>query len=101
MGKMKDMVLEMCEQPLTDLCAECHGDGVLEVDVPRPQGFGRDVGYLDSETVECENCEGEGRVTRMCECGSEITKAYIDNDDSAVINYPNQIYCGECINENV
>ena len=101
MGKMKDMLLEMQESPLMDLCVECCGDGVLEVDVPRPHGFGRDVGYLDSETVECENCEGEGRVPRMCECGFEITKAYVDGDGSVVLNPSTQTLCEECINENL
>lgn len=107
MGKMKQMMIEMCEEPMMDTCVECLGDGVVEMDVPRPQGFSRDVGFLDSEVVECENCEGSGKVARLCvECESEIGKAYVNRthiggEDRIVLNPATQTLCEECINADV
>lgn len=43
-------------------CPECDGDGYVEIDVPRPHNFNRDVGYLDVERVTCETCHGDGTV---------------------------------------
>jgi len=44
------------------VCPECGGKGEYEVDVARPMGFGRDVGYLDSEWVDCDRCGGSGEI---------------------------------------
>ena len=43
----------------TKPCQEC-GDGYIEYDVPKPQGFDRDVGYIDSATEVCPECQGLG-----------------------------------------
>ena len=47
---------------VSDLCHECEGEGTIEVDVPRPHGFGRDIGCLDSKRIECPTCNGERRI---------------------------------------
>ena len=44
----------------TKPCKECGGDGYIEYDVPRPHGFDRDVGCIDSATEVCEECQGIG-----------------------------------------
>ncbi len=44
----------------TKPCKECGGDGYIEYDVPTPHGFDRDVGYIDSATEICEECQGLG-----------------------------------------
>lgn len=44
----------------TKLCKECGGDGYIEYDVPTSQGFDRDVGYIDSATEVCPECQGLG-----------------------------------------
>ncbi len=46
----------------SDICHECEGDGTIEVDVPRPHGFGRDIGCIDSKRVKCPVCGGDGRI---------------------------------------
>lgn len=43
-------------------CPECDGDGYVEITVPRPHNFNRDVGYLDTEKRTCETCHGDGEV---------------------------------------
>jgi DnaJ-class molecular chaperone len=43
-------------------CPDCDGEGRVEYDLPRPHGFGRDVGYLDTVMDECENCYGHGEL---------------------------------------
>jgi hypothetical protein len=107
MSKIKQQMMAMCEEPMMDPCVECLGDGVVEVDVPRPQSFSRDIGYMDSETIECEHCAGVGKVDRLCvECGEEIYKAYVNRthiggEDRMVLNPATQTLCEECINENV
>jgi len=41
-------------------CEGCDGDGWVEEEFARPQDFNRDVGYLDTRRVECEDCGGTG-----------------------------------------
>ncbi len=43
-------------------CPDCDGDGYIEYDLERSQGFGRDVGYIDTVTDTCEMCQGIGEV---------------------------------------
>ena len=47
MGKIKNLLIEAMETPIMDACSECQGSGMVEVDVVRPHGFGRDVGVID------------------------------------------------------
>ncbi len=53
-----------------DACSECRGSGMVEVDVVRPQGFGRDVGVIDVGMEVCETCSGDGEVERLV-CGED------------------------------
>jgi DnaJ-class molecular chaperone len=53
-----------------DACSECQGSGLIEVDVVRPQGFGRDVGVIDVEMEVCETCSGDGEVEQLV-CGED------------------------------
>ena len=41
-------------------CPECGGEGKVEIDVPRPANFGRDIGELYVEWQNCERCSGKG-----------------------------------------
>ena len=62
MHKIKNMLIEMQETPIMDPCSNCDGLGQVFYEVVRPQGFGRDVGYLDTVMDECENCYGHGEL---------------------------------------
>lgn len=46
----------------TKQCETCDGEGGYYVEVPRPQGFHRDIGYIDEKWTECEDCGGSGEV---------------------------------------
>ena len=39
-------------------CPECHGEGRIEYDLPRPQSFTRDIGYIDTIKTICDRCGG-------------------------------------------
>lgn len=43
-------------------CPDCDGEGQVEYDLPRPHGFGRDVGYIDTVMDDCETCSGYGEI---------------------------------------
>jgi DnaJ-class molecular chaperone len=79
MGRMSDMVIDDTETPIMVVCPECDGEGYIEYEVPRPQGFGRDVGYIDTETEVCETCDGDGEIERLCECGEPVTRIMGDD----------------------
>ena len=51
-------------EPKFTICLECEGTGAAFIEVPRPQNFDRDIGYLDEEVIEggCEECGGTGEV---------------------------------------
>jgi len=44
------------------VCPDCDGEGRVEYDLPRPHGFNRDVGYLDTVMDDCETCSGYGEL---------------------------------------
>ena len=46
--------------PTRDYCKECDGWGEVTVEVAKPHGFNRDVGYLDTDKQTCEACKGTG-----------------------------------------
>ena len=70
------IVVSLQDIPVYMDCPQCGGMGEYEADVPRPQGFGRDVGYIDSEWVICEECLGNGEVYKPCSgCGETLTFA--------------------------
>jgi RecJ-like exonuclease len=73
MGKIKNLLIEAMETPIMDACSECHGDGTIEVDDIKPQNFNRDVGYIDTQTIDCPTCEGAQEVSRLCDCGEVVT----------------------------
>ena len=50
------------QEPRTNVCEDCDGVGWVEAEYPRPQNFDRDVGYLDTRRVECEECGGTGEM---------------------------------------
>jgi DnaJ-class molecular chaperone len=62
MSKVNDWSIELKEMVTTVPCHVCDGDGVLEVDVPKPHGFGRDSGYLDTREEACDMCGGSGEL---------------------------------------
>ena len=98
MGKMKDLLLEMCETPMRDVCPECDGKGEVEVEIARPQGFNRDIGYLDTAWETCEDCHGDGVVDRTCvECGYVIYKAHHDHNNVLVVAAHDATLCEECL----
>ena len=74
MGRVKDLIARDMETPITDQCPECEGDGHIEYDVPRPQSFTRDVGYIDTMREVCPTCCGDGEITRVCSnCDYPVT----------------------------
>ena len=82
MGKMKEEFMRLQETPIMDACSECQGAGTVEVEVPRPQSFSRDVGEIDIEEETCDACGGGGEVERLCDCGEWVTQ--IRGDDATV-----------------
>ena len=74
MGKIKNLLIEAMETPIMTPCPDCVGIGTIELDVYRPHGPNRDVGYIDTRTVVCETCSGDGEYERLCDCGSPVTK---------------------------
>ena len=89
MGKMKEEFMRLQETPIMDECAECQGAGTVEVEVPRPQSFSRDIGEIDIEEETCDAGGGGGEVERLCDCGEPVT--LIMGEDAKV--------CEECANE--
>ena len=87
MGKIKNMLIEAMETPIMDACPDCLGEGDIIYEVPRPQGFGRDIGVIDVEMEVCETCSGDGEVPRVCACGEWVTSV---RGDAALV-------CEECV----
>ena len=50
------------QEPRTKVCGECDGEGIIELEVPRPHNFNRDVGVIDVKPMECETCGGTGEM---------------------------------------
>ena len=73
MGRMSDKLIEDMETPIMDKCPECDGEGSIYYEVARPQSFTRDIGYLDEVVEVCENCSGDGKMPRLCDCGEIVT----------------------------
>ena len=88
MGKMKDLLIELQETPIMTPCPDCFGEGYIEYDVPRPQSFTRDIGYLDTARETCETCSGDGEMERLCDCGEVVTLGMGHNAEQ----------CEECAN---
>ena len=82
MGKMKEEFMRLQETPIMEACSECQGAGTVEVEIPRPQSFSRDIGEIDIEEETCETCAGSGEMERLCECGEWVT--LIRGDDATV-----------------
>lgn len=55
------------------ICPYCDGDGQVEYEVPRPQGFTRDIGYIDTEWDDCLYCEGSGELETSKEEGKNAS----------------------------
>ena len=87
MGKIKNLLIEAMETPIMDACPDCLGEGDIIYEVPRPQGFGRDIGVIDVEMEVCETCSGDGEVERLCACGEWGTSV---RGDAALV-------CEECV----
>ena len=62
MSKVKNLLMDQQEMVTSKCCHICDGEGFLEVDVPRQQGFGRDSGYLDTREEVCDMCDGSGQL---------------------------------------
>ena len=61
MSKIGNYVVGLQESAMVP-CADCDGDGRVEVEFAVPHNINRDVGYLDTRMEECENCYGSGEV---------------------------------------
>ena len=73
MGRKKNLVMGRMETQIMDACSKCDGLGQVFYEVVGPQGFGRDVGYLDEVQEPCIECSGDGEVSRLCDCGEVVT----------------------------
>ncbi len=65
MSKRYDLIRKLSkswERP-TRVCPECNGEGVVLHEFERPQGFSRDVGYIDTKWIDCLDCYGDGEIT--------------------------------------
>lgn len=51
--------------PTEATCPTCTGDGTVEYEVNRPQGFSRDVGCIDVVSETCPQCNGDGFIEIM------------------------------------
>jgi len=89
MGRMRDSAIQAMETPIMSPCPDCCGIGRIELDVYRPHNFNRDVGYIDTRTVVCETCSGDGEMERLCDCGEPVTVG---------MGYDAE-QCEECANE--
>ena len=69
-------------------CPDCDGDGYVYYDVPRPQSFTRDIGYIDEEKEKCDMCQGSGEVPKLCTQCEEPT------------DRPTGSICSDCYKEN-
>ena len=43
-------------------CSVCDGDGKIEYEIPKPQSFTRDIGFIDTAWDNCYNCNGDGDI---------------------------------------
>jgi hypothetical protein len=87
MGKMRDEFIRLSETPIMDKCRDCYGEGFVEVEYAVPHNINRDVGYLETRSEECETCNGDGKVERLCtECEEWVT--LIRGDDAYI--------CADC-----
>ena len=91
MGKMKEMLMELQETAIMTPCPDCFGEGTIEVEVPMPQSFSRDIGYIDTRIEVCETCSGDGEFERLCDCGAPVTKIMGQDAEQ----------CMECADEDV
>ena len=74
MGRVNDLIIERSETVIIDPCSECEGEGVITYEIIRPQGFTRDIGYIDTDEEECTHCAGLGKIDRLCiHCNEPIT----------------------------
>ena len=67
MSKIGNYVVGLQERAImkfTVPCPICEGDGLMTVEVPKPQSFSRDVGELYEELHHCDSCNGLGEIER-------------------------------------
>ncbi len=48
----------------TNFCDSCDGDGEIEVEIPRPHSYNRDIGVYDVKKIECSECGGFGVIKK-------------------------------------
>jgi len=62
LSKIFDDVFYKTKHKALDFCESCDGDGQIEVNVPRPHNFNRDIGVVDVKKVKCSECGGLGII---------------------------------------
>tara|TARA_R110000796_G_scaffold69616_1_gene158579 strand:+ start:414 stop:635 length:222 start_codon:yes stop_codon:yes gene_type:complete len=63
MSKIGNYVVGLQESAMVP-CPDCDGDGLMTVEVPKPQSFSRDIGELYEELQQCDLCNGLGEIER-------------------------------------
>ena len=44
-------------------CPECHGDGYIDIDVPKPDY--EHGGYIDTQRETCDVCKGDAEIENL------------------------------------
>jgi len=57
------------------VCPACAGDGTIDLEVPRPQNFNRDIGEVDVVSTTCHACDGR------CEIEMDDYDEDLDNEE--------------------
>lgn len=63
MARIKDWMEDLKMLSMME-CPDCEGDGVVAVEIAKPQSFSRDIGEIYEEIRNCELCSGSGEVER-------------------------------------
>ena len=62
LSKIFDDVFYCTKNKAPKFCESCEGEGKIEVEIPRPHNYNRDIGVYDVKQIECDECKGLGQI---------------------------------------